>query len=129
MTASFCVSRHIVCNCNKMFWECFTFLCCVQWHQQVERQTWWNHRRRVNQLQGKAMKSTRFGVSLFIPYRDYYFIFFFKNTFKIDFLPLGAIYSKQKIFKVQDILPVQCSQPIAYKTLFFHILFIMSIII
>ncbi|ROL42639.1 hypothetical protein DPX16_14046 [Anabarilius grahami] len=27
-------------------------------HQQVERQTWWNHRRRVNQLQGKAMKST-----------------------------------------------------------------------
>ncbi|KAL1248621.1 hypothetical protein QQF64_021939, partial [Cirrhinus molitorella] len=27
-----------------------------KWHQQVERQTWWNHRRRVNQLQGKAMK-------------------------------------------------------------------------
>ncbi|KAK2870101.1 hypothetical protein Q8A67_024493 [Cirrhinus molitorella] len=23
-----------------------------KWHQQVERQTWWNHRRRVNQLQG-----------------------------------------------------------------------------
>ncbi len=56
-------------------------------------------------------------------------LFFFKNTFKIDFLPLGAIYSKQKIFKVQDILPVQCSQPIAYKTLFFLSFFYVSYII